>query len=872
MPQMPRNFDYGEAEPRLYQWWESNKWFKPEVAPPDAEPFVISIPPPNVTGALHIGHALFVTIEDIMIRYERMRGKAALWVPGSDHAGIATQLQVEKMLRDEGTSREEVGREEFLARTWAWKEKYGGEITKQLRRLGASCDWDRERFTLDEGLSEAVQEVFIRLWEQGLVYRGTRLVNWSPGLKTAVSDLEVEREEEQGKLYYFRYPVEGGEFIPVSTTRPETILGDTAVAVHPDDDRYKHLIGKKALVPMLNREIPIIADEYVDREFGTGALKITPGHDFNDYEIAKRHNLPIISIMNKDASLNENAGPYAGLDRFEVRKKLWADMEAAGMTIKVDDHTYIIPRTQRGGEIVEPMISMQWFVKIQPLAEKALAAVREGRIKIVPERFEKVYYHWLENIEDWCVSRQLWWGHRIPAWIHQNGDIYVGKNPPPGDGWTPEEDVLDTWFSSGLWPFSTLGWPHQTPDLERFYPTSVMETGYDILFFWVARMIMLGLWFTDKEPFHTVYLHGLVRDKNGRKISKTLGNVIDPRELMDKYGVDPLRFTLATGGTPGNDINLDTARVERNWRFVNKIWQMSSFVTQNLEGDIPSGVPAPEELDLPSRWILSRLNKLVLLVQRLFDTYQYGEAGRQIDDFLWGEFADWFIEISKHPLYQGSPEQKTSARRVLLHVLDTGLRLLHPYMPFVTEEIWRYLPNREGKPLMLASWPTADERYIDEDAEREMAALIDLIRGVRNVRDQYNVEPGRKITALASPGSYRAAIERYSYLFARLCNVATVTVMGEADNPPAQSASVTVSDATLYLPLADFVDVKAECERITKERAKLDEQIARSQAMLANEGFTSRARPDVVEREREKLASLQASAAQLDERIASLCG
>ncbi len=877
MPQMPKNFDFTEAESRLYKWWESNKWFKPEVAPADAEPFVISIPPPNVTGALHIGHALFVTIEDIMIRYERMRGKAALWVPGSDHAGIATQLQVEKMLRDEGTSREEVGREEFLARTWAWKEKYGGEITNQLRRMGASCDWDRERFTLDDGLSAAVQEVFIRLWEQGLVYRGTRLVNWSPGLKTAVSDLEVEREEEQGKLYYFRYPVEGeqgspGEFVPVSTTRPETILGDTAVAVHPDDDRYKHLIGKKALVPMLNRPIPIIADEYVDREFGTGALKITPGHDFNDYEIAKRHNLPIISIMNKDASLNENAGPYAGLDRFEARKKLWADMEAAGMTIKVEDHTYIIPRSQRGGEIVEPMISMQWFVKIQPLADRALAAVREGRIKIVPERFEKVYYHWLENIEDWCVSRQLWWGHRIPAWIHENGDVYVGKSPPPGDGWTPELDVLDTWFSSGLWPFSTLGWPEKTPDLERFYPTSIMETGYDILFFWVARMIMLGLWFTDKEPFHTVYLHGLVRDKNGRKISKTLGNVIDPLELMDKYGTDPLRFTLATGGTPGNDINLDTARVERNWRFVNKIWQMSSFVTQNLDGEIEPGVPAPDELDLPSRWILSRLNKLVALVQRLFDTYQYGEAGRQIDDFLWGEFADWYIEISKHPLYQGSDSEKASARRVLLHVLETGLRLLHPYMPFVTEDIWAYLPNRNGKPLILASWPAADERYLNEDAEREMTTLIEMIRGIRNVRDQYNVEPGRKITALAVPGAYRAALERYTYLFSRLCNVATVTIMAGADNPPAQSASVTVGDATLYLPLADFVDVKAECDRLTKERAKLDEQIARSQAMLSNEGFTSRARPDVVEREREKLASLQASAAQISERIASLCG
>ncbi|HLU10892.1 MAG TPA: valine--tRNA ligase, partial [Oceanobacillus sp.] len=637
---MPRTFDFAEAEGRLYQWWEENGWFKPEAAPPDAEPFVISMPPPNVTGALHIGHALFCTIEDLMIRYERMRGKAALWVPGMDHAGIATQLQIEKMLEDEGTSREEIGREEFLARTWEWKEKYGGTINRQLRRLGASCDWDRERFTLDEGLSNAVLEVFVRLYEQGLIYRGPRLVNWSPGLQTAVSDLEVEREEETGKLYFFNYPVEDGESVPVATTRPETILGDTAVAVHPEDPRYQHLIGKKALVPMLNRPIPIIADEYVDREFGTGALKVTPGHDFNDYEIAKRHNLRLINIMNPDATLNENAGPYAGMDRFEAREKLWADMTAAGMTIRVQEHKMVVPRSQRGGEVVEPMLSNQWFVKIKPLAEKAMAAVRDGRIQIVPERFEKIYFHWLENIEDWCISRQLWWGHRIPAWYDQEGKIYVGKTPPKGDGWTPELDVLDTWFSSGLWPFSTLGWPDETPDLKRFYPTTVMETGYDILFFWVARMIMLGLWFTDVVPFRVVYLHGLVRDKYGRKISKTLGNVIDALELVERYGADPLRFTLATSGTPGNDINLDADRVERNWRFVNKIWQMSSFVTQNLDSDLPSGAPAPDELDLPSRWIMSRLNRLVGSVQRLFDSYQFGEAGRQIDDFLWGEFAD----------------------------------------------------------------------------------------------------------------------------------------------------------------------------------------------------------------------------------------
>ena len=873
MKQMPKTFDFKSEEARVYAAWENGGWFKPEVAPPDADPFVISMPPPNVTGALHLGHALFISLEDLMTRYERMRGKAALWVPGTDHAGIATQLQVEKMLHDEGTSREAVGREEFLARTWLWKEKYGGRIEDQLRRMGASCDWERARFTLDDGLSNAVQEVFISLYDQGLIYRGPRLVNWSPGLRTAVSDLEVEREEEPGKLYFFNYPLEDGGFIPVSTTRPETILGDTAVAVHPEDERYKHLIGQFALVPVLNRRIPVIGDEYVDREFGTGALKVTPGHDFNDYEIGQRHNLPLINIMNKDATLNANAGQYAGMDRFGARAKFWKDMEALGLTLEVKDIMHVVPRSQRGGEVVEPLISTQWFLKIQPLAEKALAAVRDGRIKIVPERFEKVYFHWLENIEDWCISRQLWWGHRIPVWYGSDGEIYVGKSAPkdrPGYTWTPEEDVLDTWFSSGLWPFSTLGWPAQTPNLKRFYPTDIMETGYDILFFWVARMIMMGLWFTGEVPFHTVYLHGLVRDKLGRKISKTLGNVIDPLELVDQYGADPLRFTLVTSGAPGNDVNLDAARVERNWRFVNKIWQMTNFVTGNLEGSIEPGFPAPAELDLPARWIVSRLNKLGTSVQRLFDIYQYGEAGRQIDDFLWGEFADWYIEISKYPLYQGDDDAKRNTRRVLVGVLDTCLRLLHPFMPFVTEALWNYLPNHET-PLIVAAWPAADMRYLDDAAEADTQLLIDLVRGIRNVRDEYQVEPSRKITALIAAGNHPGLFENYGYLFARLCNVAALQTL-EAGSAPQQAATVTVSDVTVYLPLADFVDVAAECERLGKERDKLAVQIVRSQAQLANENFVSRARPDVVEKARAQLANLQASAEQIAERMAGLCG
>jgi valyl-tRNA synthetase len=866
---MPRNFDFADAEPRLYDWWENNGWFKPEVAPADAEPFVISMPPPNVTGALHIGHALFTTLEDLMIRYERMRGKASLWVPGTDHAGIATQLQVEKALQDEGASRQEVGREEFLKRTWDWKEKYGGTIIRQLRRLGASCDWDRERFTLDDGLSNAVQEVFIRLYEQGLIYRGPRLVNWSPGLQTAVSDLEVDKEEESAKLYYFNYPVEGGESIPVATTRPETILGDTAVCVNPNDERYKHLIGKTAYVPILNRPIRIIADEHADMQFGTGALKVTPGHDFTDYQLSAKHNLPIINVMNRDATMNAEAGPYAGLDRFECRQKLWEDMQAAGLTIKVEDHQMVVPRSQRGGEIIEPLISTQWFLKIQPLAEKALAAVRDGRIHIVPERFEKVYFHWLENIEDWCISRQLWWGHRIPAWYGPKGEIYVGKTAPKGKGWTPEEDVLDTWFSSGLWPFSTLGWPEHTPDLQRFYPTSVMETGYDILFFWVARMIMMGLWFTDQAPFHTVYLHGLVRDALGRKISKTLGNTIDPLELIEKFGADPLRFTLVTGGTPGNDVNLDTSRVEANWRFVNKIWQMTNFITSNLDGETPPGLPAPGELDLPSRWIASRLTRLTQSVQRLFDTYQYGEAGNQIRSFLWDEFADWYIEISKYPLYQGDAAAKMTARRILVHVLDTCLRLLHPYMPFVTEEIWQHMPH-EGKALIVAQWPRADERYLDERAEQPMSILMDMVRGIRNVRTEYEVDPARRITALIAPGSDRDVIERHRYLFARLCNVAEIELLDASAPAPEDAASVVVGDATAYLPLAGMIDFKAEIERLSKEQTQLQEQIARTERTLGNEGFVKKAKPEVVERERSKLASLQASAAQIAERLAAL--
>ena len=875
--EMPKNFDPKEAEARIYEWWQDNGWFKPECADEDAESFVISMPPPNVTGALHIGHALFTSLEDLMIRYERMRGKAALWVPGTDHAGIATQLQVEKMLRSEGTSRQEVGRDEFLRRTWEWKEQYGGTIIRQLRRLGASCDWDRERFTMDEGLSDAVVEVFIRLYEEGLIYRGPKLVNWSPGLQTSVSDLEVEDKEVLGKMYYFNYPVEGDAHITVATTRPETILGDTAVCVHPDDPRYKDFVGKKAYVPMLNREIPIIADDYVDMEFGTGALKITPGHDFNDYEIGLRHGLEMINIMNPDASLNENAGDYTGLDRYEARKKLWADMEAAGMTVKVDDHQMTQPISQRGGEVIEPLLSTQWFVKIQPLADKAMKAVHDGDIKFVPERFNKLFFHWMENIKDWNISRQLWWGHRIPAWYGPNDEVYVGKEAPTEGGpWTPETDVLDTWFSSGLWPFSTLGWPEQTDDLERYYPTAVMETGWDILFFWVARMMMMGLWFTDKPPFHTVYLHGLVRDEKGRKFSKSIGNVIDPLVLIEQYGADPLRYTLLTSGTPGQDINLDETRVEGNFKFINKIWNMVSFTRFNLEsnytGELPAGAPPVDELDLTSRWILSRLNSLIDNVQRLFDNYQYGEAGRQIYDFMWHEFADWYIEFSKKPIYDGTDKERENALRTLVYTLDTSLRLLHPFMPFATEEVWGFLPV-EGDALIIASWPKSDPAYINAEAEADMEMILELVRGVRNTRDEYNVEPKHKIKALVKPGSHRQLLEDNAYIFARVPNTnVTEMEMITTDAAPEDAAVIVANDVTVYLPLAGMVDTEAECARLNKELEKVQQGIGRSKGMLGNAGFVDNAPENVVQRERDNLADLQAKADQIQDRISQLCG
>ena len=887
--QLPKSYDPSAVEGDLYRWWEESGFFNAEIDW-EKEPFVISMPPPNVTGALHMGHAMFVTLEDIMTRYHRMTGKVALWLPGTDHAGIATQLQVEKQLAKAGMTRQEVGREDFEEMVWEWKDRYGGYITKQLRRLGASPDWRRERFTLDDGLSEAVAEAFVRLADKGLIYRGSYLVNWSPNLQTAVSDLEVEHQSEEGKLYLFRYPIKGSEErLVVATTRPETILGDTAVAVHPDDERYQHLIGKTALVPMLDREIPIIADDYVDREFGSGALKITPGHDPNDYEIGQRHGLPIINIMNKDATLNENAGPYAGLRRDVARDQLWSDMAAAGLTEKVVPHTHTVPRSQRGGEVIEPLISPQWFVKMEQLAAAGLAAVNDGRIRVVPERFTKIYSHWLENIRDWTISRQLWWGHRIPVWyVNGNESQWVAaRNEEEArqraterfgtvDSLIQEEDVLDTWFSSGLWPFSTLGWPEETEALRYFYPTSVMETGYDILFFWVARMIMMGLEFTDDVPFHTIYLHGLVRAEDGRKMSKTLGNVIDPLDAADEYGTDALRYMLITGSTPGQDMNFSVERITAARNFANKLWNTARFALGNMaEGatvETASILDRFHDLPLAERWIISRLHQLTNEVTHHLENFNFGEAGRALHNFAWGEFADWYLEAAKTRLYGADDALKKEAQRTLLYVLERLLRLLHPIMPFITETIWQSLPLDKGRDtIMLAPWPSAGP--IDEGAIEQWETVQALIRAIRNTRQEYSVEPARWIAATIVSAGLATPLAASRDVLAALARIDDgqldiATALGDA---PEQAAQIVVGDGlTAYLPLAGMIDLDQERERLQKQIDEAESEVQRLETRLANEAFVSNAPAPIVAGAREQLSAAQERLARLRERVGDL--
>ena len=918
---IPKTYDFRSTEQRIYQWWQEKKYFKPINDPnqpehdPSIKPFVISIPPPNVTGELHLGHAMVVSMEDLMIRYHRMKGVPTLWVPGSDHAGIATQLQVEKSLAKDNLTREEIGREQFLERSWAWKEKYGGIITQQIRRLGASCDWDRERFTLDSGLSQAVREAFVSLYEKGLIYRGPRIINWSPGLKTAVSDLEVEYSMEPGKLYYFKYQLAGSldEYIPVATTRPETILGDTALAVHPEDPRYQKYIGRNVVVPILRREIPVIVDEYVDLEFGTGALKITPGHDPNDYAIAQRHGLPIISILDEAARVTKEGGPYAGQDRFEARENLWEDMRAANLVIREEPYTLSIPRSQRGGEIIEPMVSTQWFVKIAPLAEPALDVVRSGQIRIVPERFTKVYYNWLENIEDWCISRQLWWGHSIPVWYCSNCDEMTVTRQDPincincgSDQIQQEPDVLDTWFSSALWPFSTLGWPEETPDYRYFYPTSIMETAYDILFFWVARMIMMGLEFTDKPPFHTVYLHGLIRDEQGKKMSKTYGNSIDPLVVMDDLGTDALRFTLLVGSKPGNDVNLSVKKVEANRNFANKVWNVSRFVISAIQklAEVKGQPTDTKFIQTKSdrntawtdadTWIIARTRSLVRDVERLFQNHQYGEAGRQIYDFIWGEFADWYVEIAKLQISEGGQRANQTAQ-ILIDVLDIGLRLLHPFTPFITEELWGYLKQAclELDPalipthlstgvkteeqvwedaLIVARWPEpTDQEDWEDRAVTDFNLIINLVRAIRNTRAEKNVQPSRRIPANIIAGKHVEMFQRQSTTIASLARLDQnqLTISEALTQKPEGHISQVVGSVEIYLPLANMISIEEERARLDKELQEVHTQIKRLEALL-DSPFSEKAPLAVVQKERSRLDDFREMAEKLKVQISSL--
>jgi valyl-tRNA synthetase len=895
--ELPKTYDFRATEQRIYTWWEQSGYFRPVNDPgkpgfdPTRKPYVISIPPPNVTGELHVGHAMFVSVEDLMIRYHRMKGIPTLWVPGSDHAGIATQLQVEKLLAREGQTREAIGREEFLRRTWTWKNKYGGIITQQIRRLGASCDWERERFTLDEGLSRAVREAFVRLYEKGLIYRGPRLINWSPGLKTAVSDLEVEYAEEPGTLYYFKYRLADNpdEFIAVATTRPETILGDTAVAVHPDDTRYQKFVGRQVVVPVLGRKIPVIADDYVTREFGSGALKITPGHDPNDYEIGQRHNLPIISVLDEAARINAHGGPYQGQDRFECRKNIWEDMRRADLVIKEEAYTLNVPRTQRGGEIVEPMVSTQWFVHIQPLADKAIEAVRDGRIRIVPERFTKVYYNWLENIQDWCISRQLWWGHRIPVWYCADcGQMTVTREDPSqcihcsSSHIEQDPDVLDTWFSSGLWPFSTLGWPDNTPDLVYFYPTAMMETAYDILFFWVARMIMMGLEFTGEVPFNTVYLHGLIRDEHGRKMSKSYNNAIDPLITMDELGTDALRFTLMVGSSPGNDMNLDVKRVEANRNFANKIWNAGRFVIGCL-GQVKEPAADKPDWTMADGWIWARQQELIRDVERLFQNYQYGEAGRQLYEFFWSEFADWYLEIAKNQMASGGERAYTTAS-TLVRVLDLSLRMLHPFIPFITEELWCALRQAVldsplaaeaadwPEALIIASWPMPrDEEDWEAQRVADFTLVQDVVRAIRNLRAEKNVPPSRLLPATLAAGEKMELIRAQAPILATLAQLdpGKLGVCDSLPEKPAGHVALVVGPVEIFLPLSGLVDLGEERNRLGKALAEAEGQIARLENLLASP-FAEKAPAEVVQKEREKLAGFRETAGKLKSQLEGL--
>ena len=874
--EMSSKFQPQEVEAGKYQWWVDSGVFHPNEDP-NAEPYSIVIPPPNVTGKLHLGHAWDVTLQDMIIRQKRMQGFDTLWLPGMDHAGIATQAKVEEKLRGEGLSRYDLGREKFLEQTWEWKEEYASHIREQWAKMGISVDYRRERFTLDKGLSDAVKKVFVTLYEKGLIYRGEYIINWDPKAKTSLSDIEVIHKDVEGAFYHMNYPLaDGSGFLEIATTRPETLLGDTAVAVHPDDERYQVLIGKTVILPLVGREIPIIADEYVEQDFGTGVVKITPAHDPNDFEVGNRHNLPRINVMNDDATMNELAGKYEGMDRFAARKAIVKDLEEAGLLVKIEKHLHSVGHSERTDVVVEPRLSKQWFVKMGPLAEQAINAQRaegDNTVNFYPPRFNDAYLRWMENIHDWVSSRQLWWGHQIPAWYHkETGEVYVGMEAPSdSENWTQDPDVLDTWFSSALWPFSTMGWPdEEAADYKRYYPTSTLVTGYDILTFWVSRMMFQGLEFTGKRPFKNVLIHGLIRDSQGRKMSKSLGNGVDPMEVIEQYGADALRWFLANGSAPGQDVRYSTDKMDAAWNFINKIWNASRYALMNV-GDLTADqVDITGEKTLADKWILTRLNQTIGKVTELFEKFEFGEAGRLLYRFIWDDFCDWYIEMSKETLAGDDEAAKLTTRSILVYVLDNTLRLLHPIMPFVTEEIWQSVPH-VGESLVVATYPTVHPEQMDEKAAEEMEFLMDFIRSVRTVRNEMNTPLSKPINIIAKVSDavhYAILKENESYI-ARFSNPEEF-VYGEDVEAPSDAVASVITGAEIYLPLAGLINIEDEIARLEKEAERLQQEVDRVEKKLSNEKFVAKAPAAVVEAERAKGADYQAQREAVLERIATL--